>query len=130
MADIEVLMPLIKQFMPFAQERMGFQDPPRLFLKGDSDNAANPLGRTAFYDPAEKAVTLYITGRHPKDIMRSLSHELVHHCQNCNGEFDNAGEMVKHRDGTIGVYVKDPFGNYLEYIWYSDQQKEVFLKDG
>ena len=40
------------------------------------------------------------------------------------------GEVVKHRDGTIGVYVKDPFGNYLEYIWYSDQQKEVFLKDG
>ena len=40
------------------------------------------------------------------------------------------GEVVKHRDGTIGVYVKDPFGNYLEYIWYSDQQKEVFLKNG
>jgi extradiol dioxygenase family protein len=40
------------------------------------------------------------------------------------------GEVVKHRDGTIGVYVKDPFGNYLEYIWYSDNQKEVFLKDG
>ena len=40
------------------------------------------------------------------------------------------GEVVKHRDGTIGVYVKDPFGNYLEYIWYSDQRKKVFLKDG
>ena len=40
------------------------------------------------------------------------------------------GEIVKHRDGTIGVYVKDPFGNYLEYIWYSDQRKKVFLKDG
>ena len=39
------------------------------------------------------------------------------------------GEVVKHRDGTIGVYVKDPFGNYLEYIWYSDSQKEVFLDD-
>ena len=39
------------------------------------------------------------------------------------------GEVVKHRDGTVGVYVKDPFGNYLEYIWYSDQQKEVFLND-
>jgi len=39
------------------------------------------------------------------------------------------GEVVKHRDGTIGVYVKDPFGNYLEYIWYSDKQKEVFLKN-
>ncbi len=39
------------------------------------------------------------------------------------------GEVVKHRDGTIGVYVKDPFGNYLEYIWYSDNQKEVFLSN-
>jgi extradiol dioxygenase family protein len=37
------------------------------------------------------------------------------------------GEVIKHRDGTIGVYVKDPFGNYLEYIWYSEEQKKVFL---
>ena len=37
-------------------------------------------------------------------------------------------ERVEHRDGTIGVYVKDPFGNYLEYIWYSQDQSEVFLK--
>ena len=39
------------------------------------------------------------------------------------------GETVYHRDGTIGVYVKDPFGNYLEYIWYSDKQKGAFLDD-
>ena len=39
------------------------------------------------------------------------------------------GETVYHRDGTVGVYVKDPFGNYLEYIWYSDEQKEIFLDD-
>tara|TARA_R110002020_G_scaffold44161_6_gene127596 strand:+ start:4408 stop:4746 length:339 start_codon:yes stop_codon:yes gene_type:complete len=39
------------------------------------------------------------------------------------------GEVIEHRDGTIGVYVKDPFGNYLEYIWYSDAHKEVFLND-
>ena len=39
------------------------------------------------------------------------------------------GMVVHHRDGTIGVYVEDPFGNYLEYIWYSPEQKEVFLDD-
>ncbi len=38
------------------------------------------------------------------------------------------GELVTHRDGSEGVYVKDPFGNYIEYIWYSPQQKEVFLE--
>jgi len=86
-------MPLIKQFLPFAQERMGFKYPPKLFLRGDDQNAKNPLGKTAFYNPDAKSVTLYITGRHPKDVMRSLSHELVHHTQNCNGQFENAGEM-------------------------------------
>ena len=90
---IDTLKPLIKQFMPFAQERMGFKRPPRLFLKQDSNNAANPLGKTAFYDPQAQSVTLYVTNRHPKDVMRSLSHELVHHTQNCNGDFEDAGEM-------------------------------------
>ena len=90
---IDTLKPLIKQFMPFAQERMGFKKPPRLFLRQDEDNARNPLGKTAFYDPDQMSVTLYISGRHPKDIMRSLSHELVHHTQNDNGMFNNVGEM-------------------------------------
>ena len=90
---IDVLQPLIKQFMPFARERMGFKKPPKLFLKQDSGNASNPLGKTAFYDPTEMAVTLYVTNRHPKDVMRSLSHELVHHTQNCNGKFKDSGEM-------------------------------------
>jgi|10_taG_2_1085330.scaffolds.fasta_scaffold14925_5 hypothetical protein len=90
---INVLKPLIKQFLPFAQEKMGFEHPPNLFLKQDASNASNPLGKTAFYDPQQTSITLFITDRHPKDVMRSLSHELVHHTQNCNGELENPGEM-------------------------------------
>ena len=90
---IDTIESLVKDFMPFAQKRMGFKNPPRLFLKKDASNAGNPLGRTAFYDPQESSVTLYITNRHPKDIMRSLSHELVHHTQNCRGDFNNIDEM-------------------------------------
>jgi len=89
----DILHPLVKQFMPFAQKRMGFDKPPRLFLRNDPENAQNPLGKTAYYDPEQMSVTLYINGRHPKDIMRSLSHELVHHTQNCNGQFRDVGEM-------------------------------------
>lgn len=87
------LQKLINQFMPFAQKHIGFEHPPKLFLKQDQENANNPLGKTAFYDPEAKSVTLYITNRHPKDILRSLGHELVHHKQNCNGEFEDAGDM-------------------------------------
>ena len=90
---IEIISPMIKQFLPFAQKRMGFSQPPKLFLRGDNKNAQNPLGKTAYYDPGQKSITVYITGRHPKDVMRSISHELVHHAQNCRGEFDKPHQM-------------------------------------
>ena len=89
----DVLHPLVKKFMPYAKQRMGFNKPARIFLRDDPQNAQNPLGKTAYYDPNNMSITLYINGRHPKDVMRSLSHELVHHTQNCNGQFDHVGEM-------------------------------------
>tara|TARA_B100000131_G_scaffold263681_1_gene260582 strand:+ start:3844 stop:4728 length:885 start_codon:yes stop_codon:yes gene_type:complete len=88
MYDDNVLIDLIKQFMPFAQKHIGFKAPPRLFLKRDKENAKNPLGRTAHYEVENKAIHLYVSGRHPKDILRSLGHELVHHHQHGEGMFD------------------------------------------
>jgi len=89
----DIIKPLVNQFMPFAKKRMGFAKPPRLFLRSDVSNADNPLGKTAYYDPNEQKIVLYVTGRHPKDVMRSLSHELVHHTQNLRGDFDNVQAM-------------------------------------
>ena len=79
---------MLEKFLPFAQERMGFKNVPDIRLESDEDNAQQPLGKTAYYDPSSSAVTVYVDGRHPKDIMRSISHELVHHTQNGRGEFD------------------------------------------
>jgi len=99
--------------MPFAQEQMGFDRPPKLFLKQDKENAANPMGKTGYYDPASEAITLFVTGRHPKDIMRSLSHELMHHTQNCNGEFDKVSSM-----GEQGYAQNDPHLRTMEIEAY------------
>ncbi len=80
------LTPLINSFMSFAQERLGFDRPPKLFFKQDSENAKDFFGKTAHYDPRSESVTVFVTDRHPKDIMRSLAHELVHHVQNLRGD--------------------------------------------
>ena len=90
---IDILKPLIKQFLPFAQEKMGFDRPPKLFLQNSKQEADNPMGKTGFYDPENESITIYVAGRHPKDIMRSLAHELMHHTQKCNGDFDGAKNM-------------------------------------
>ena len=118
---IDVLKSLIKQFMPFAQQQMGFERPPKLFLRQDEQNAANPMGKTGFYDPENESVTLYITGRHPKDIMRSLAHELMHHTQKCNGEFENTKNM-----GEEGYAQADPHMRTMEIQAY---QASIVFRD-
>ncbi len=80
------IKPLIKKLVTFAKDRLKFKHPPRLFLRSDLENGNNSLGKTAFYNPGEKSITLYTTNRHPKDILRSFAHELVHHCQNERGD--------------------------------------------
>ena len=107
--------------MPFAQETMGFDRPPKLFLRQDQQNAANPMGKTGFYDPQNESITLYITDRHPKDIMRSLAHELMHHTQKCNGEFDKVTNM-----GEQGYAQADPHMRSMEIQAY---QASIVFRD-
>tara|TARA_B100000902_G_C27290165_1_gene906664 strand:+ start:1673 stop:2020 length:348 start_codon:yes stop_codon:yes gene_type:complete len=37
------------------------------------------------------------------------------------------GSLIEHRDGTTGVYVKDPFGNDIEFIHYANQSKKFLI---
>ena len=79
----------IASFFPFAQKQLGFKRPPKLFFVNDKQNAGEILGKTAHYEPETETIKIYVTNRHPKDVLRSFSHELVHHAQNCRGDFDN-----------------------------------------
>lgn len=41
---------------------------------------------TGYYNPQEKVIVLFTFGRHPKDVLRSFAHEMIHHDQNLSGE--------------------------------------------
>jgi LysM repeat protein len=92
--DMSSMQGLLKSFLPFARKNMGFTKPPTIMFKSDQGNAQKLLGKTAHYDPTTGHVVVYVTGRHPKDVLRSLSHELVHHAQNCRGEFGNTPDTA------------------------------------
>jgi len=78
---------LVGDFFPYSQRQLGFDKPVTVVFQSDEGNSSKMLGKTAYYDPNNHQVVLYVDGRHPKDVMRSLSHELVHHAQNCRGDF-------------------------------------------
>jgi len=72
-------------------DQIGFSRPPTLFLDSDPSNAPNTLGKTAYYDPQTFEIHVYTDGRHPKDMLRSIAHELIHHQQNLEGRLDVGG---------------------------------------
>tara|TARA_S200002703_G_scaffold158414_1_gene168706 strand:+ start:1075 stop:1911 length:837 start_codon:yes stop_codon:yes gene_type:complete len=132
--DMNGMKPLLSSFLPFARQKMGFSEPVCIKFVHDEQNAADPLGKTAFYDPNDYSVTLFTTGRHPKDIMRSLSHELVHHKQNCDGKFDQKptyGEDYFQNDDYLREIEREAYekGNMCFRNWeeqYRAQLQESF----
>jgi len=80
----KTLMPYITSLTGYMVENgLSIDDAPEVHFVDDPNNAEELFGRTAFYDPNEKSITLYVTGRHPKDILRSFAHEMIHYCQDC-----------------------------------------------
>ncbi len=69
-----------------AKDKFGIMQAPKLVLKNDIENAQQIFGRTAYYDPNNSLIVVFITNRHPKDILRSFCHELIHHVQNERGD--------------------------------------------
>jgi len=62
------------------------------------DEPQDVLGKTGNYDCDGCIIRIFVSGRHPKDILRTFAHELFHHHQHVVGgrEFENLD-----KDGTI-----------------------------
>jgi len=72
-------------------KQIGFNKPPTIFFDSDPSNASNTLGKTAYYDPQTFEIHVFVDDRHPKDMLRSIAHELIHHQQNLEGRLDVGG---------------------------------------
>ncbi len=89
------------------------------FIDNDTKNANNLLGRTAYYDPNQQLIALYTMGRHPKDILRSYAHELIHHHQNLNNTLDHGQTTNTNADDALDRIEREAYenGNILFRNW-------------
>jgi hypothetical protein len=95
-------------------------------ISDDKDNASNLLGKTAYYNPTDKSITLYTMDRHPKDILRSFAHEMVHHEQNLEGKLNNINTTNTNEDGALPEIEREAYekGNIMLRNW-EDSIKNV-----
>jgi protein-arginine kinase activator protein McsA len=95
-------------------------------IDNDAKNASDLLGKTAYYNPQEKSITLYTMNRHPKDVLRSFAHEMVHHQQNLEGRLNNINTTNTNEDGDLPEIEREAYekGNMMFRNW-EDNIKNV-----
>jgi len=100
---------------------------PEIVTREDEENAANIFGSTAKYNPTEKKVILYITGRHPKDVLRSFCHEMIHHMQNLEGRLPAFTTKNTQEDSALNEIEKEAhyLGSMTMREW-EDSVKEEY----
>lgn len=81
----------IQDMYGFFANKYSFDKHPSIHLDSDEQNKAEILGKTAYYDPQSCEVHVYTDNRHPKDMLRSIAHELIHHKQNLDGRLQVGG---------------------------------------
>ena len=106
--DLSSLEPHVQGMYDYFDKKIGFQKPPVMVFDSDPSNQSKVLGKTAYYDPQSLEVHVFVDGRHPKDMLRSIAHELIHHQQNLEGRLDVGGYMGE------GYYLKNEEMKKLE----------------
>ena len=100
--------------------------PKVIFKHGDQENASQFLGKTAYYDPNDMTVVLYTEGRHPKDIVRSFAHEMVHHIQNLEGRLGGINTTNTTEDDNLNDIEREAYtkGNMTFRNWTDNKDGE------
>ena len=92
---------------------------PEIKIKEDEQEASNFFGKTAYYNPYDKEVILYTLGRHPKDVCRSFTHEMIHHIQNLEGRLAGIETSNTNEDDYLQEIEKEAYleGNITFRNW-------------
>ena len=115
--DYTPYMASILEYM--IDEGMNITPLPEVKIKRDLAESVDFFGKTAYYDPNVKEVVLYVEGRHPKDVMRSFAHEMIHHKQNLEGRLGKIGTTNTNEDDHLLEIEKEAYleGNITFRNW-------------
>ena len=106
-------------------QKLNIRPLPEVKIRRDITEAADFFGRTAYYNPNTNEIVLYVEGRHPKDVMRSFAHEMVHHKQNIEGRLGNIKTTDTNESDDLLELEKEAYleGNIIFRNWEDSVKK-------
>ena len=92
---------------------------PKVIFKHDEQEADDFFGKTAYYQPDTQTIVLYVKDRHPKDIVRSYAHEMVHHIQNLENRLGAVTTTDTNEDDNLDKIEREAYldGNMTFRNW-------------
>mgnify|MGYP003554380469 FL=1 len=113
----------------FTKQGVDIKPYPKVVFKKDN-STEDITAPTGHYQPGVNILTLYINGRHQKDVLNTASHELWHRHQDVKGELDpeKLGESTNNSGGND--YLKkiehEAFmqGNVMRRMYTESLQKQ------
>lgn len=124
----KIIKTLVKRITKFLLDKgLKIEPLPKVkFIYNDLVNAKNSLGRTAHYDFDRAYITLYTRYRHPKDVVRSFVHEIIHHEQKLAGKIKNITTTNINDDDNLKELEREAYekGNMLFREWENSLDKE------
>ena len=116
----------------FLDNEMALNPLPKIeLIHNDVNNGMDVFGRTAYYVPDTNDVVLFTYGRHPKDILRSYAHELVHVHQKNENRLESYGTTNVNQDDHLEQIEREAYetGNILFRSW-TDSLNDRILTEG
>lgn len=125
----------IASLYAYLAKRLQIKQVPKLTITNNVTNANEPFGKTGYYDHVNRAIKIYVTNRHPTDILRSFAHEVIHHWQNERGQlYSHNSDSYTQQDPHMRKKEMEAYllGNIIFRDWqdenrYGSPEQEPFL---
>lgn len=124
--------PYLKSLATFMADHGYTVRPFPKFILDDEDQGDGVFVYTGYFDPNSNGIRLFVHNRHPKDVLRTAAHELVHWKQQRNGDIEKSGyssDKITEDKNLIHLeaeaYLK---GNMAFRSWTETEQKKGKLK--
>lgn len=92
---------------------------PKVVLNEDVQEGFSVFNKTGFYDPSIFQITLFTEGRHVKDVLKTFTHEVVHHIQNIEGRLSNITTTNTNEDQDLNEIEQEAYlkGGIFFRMW-------------
>ena len=118
-------VPYIADYLKFLKEqkKVNIEPLPEILLDKTDQSELGILAKTAQYDPVDKVITVYVKDRAPRDVLRSFSHEFVHHTQALKGKIKGINTQKTSESEPLSVLEEEAYrdGN----LWFREWLESI-----